>query len=255
MSRIFDALRKAERERVKPPRPRKRPAPSRPASAEAGENVFLRGLDEQFRRSLQNLRNSIDSEMRNRESRVILFTSSVAGEGTTTIVSFLARMLSLGETERVLLVDCAVHHPSLHTLFGIGNERGIVDFLSGSATLEQVTTSVDADALDIVTAGGSVSAEMIQSRFNSEIMRRFVKETGEIYDYVLIDSSAVLEAPETPIIASSADAVVLVVQAGSTKREVIKRAVQMVEKLDGSFIGTVLNRKQYHIPDFIYRRV
>ena len=215
----------------------------------------MRGLDEQFRRSLQNLRNAIDSEMKGRETRVILFTSAMAGEGKTTIVSFLARLLSIGETDRVLLVDCALRRPAVHGLFGLENDGGILDYLSGSATMQQVTRNVDDGSLDIVTAGGGVVDEMTQPLFNSDGMRRFIREAGQAYDYVLLDSSAILEAPETPIIAASADATVLVVQAGATKREVIKRAMLMVEKFDGSFIGTVLNRKRYHIPEFIYRRV
>ena len=256
MSKIFDALRKAERDRMRPARQRKRAAPPRrPANPDAAEQVFMLGLDEHFRRSLQNLRNAIDSEMKNRDSRVILFTSSLPGEGKTTIASFLARLLALGETERVLLVDCSVKRPALHDLFGLERERGIVDYLSGVATLQDVTRSVDEGSLDIVTAGTGMPEEMTQPLFNSEMMQRFVRETGEAYDYVLVDSSAILEAPETPIIASAVDATVLVVQAGKTKREVIKRATMMVEKLGGSFIGTVLNRKRYHIPEFIYRRV
>jgi protein-tyrosine kinase len=109
--------------------------------------------------------------------------------------------------------------------------------------------------LDVVTVGKGNVSDLTQPLFNSERMSTFISSVREDYDYVLIDTSAVLEAPETPIIGSYATGTVMVVRSGKTRREVIKRAMLMIEKLGGRFIGTVLNRKKYYIPEFIYRRV
>jgi protein-tyrosine kinase len=49
--------------------------------------------------------------------------------------------------------------------------------------------------------------------------------------------------------------VVLVVQSGKTKREVVQRSLDMIAQFDGDVLGVVLNRKKYYIPDFIYRRL
>ncbi len=152
MSKIFDALRKAESKKSGPLRNR-REVRVRREDLEDAENTFLRGVDENFKRGLRNLRNSIDSELRNSDSRVIMFTSAVAGEGKTTIVAFLARMLALGEADRVLLVDCAVVNPEIHTLFGLENDKGILDYLSGTVPFEEVIRKVDEGVLDIVTTG------------------------------------------------------------------------------------------------------
>lgn len=254
MSKIYDALRKAEKSRAGA-RERERSAPPARGARSAEEQRLLAGMDESFRRSLLNLKNAIDSEMKTKQSRVILFTSAVAGEGKTTIAASLARILALGESEKILLVDCSVRHPELHELFGIANDRGIVDFLAGRAQLKEIVRSVDRGILDLVTAGKAESFDVTQPLFSSERLRIFLAESAAAYDYVLIDSSAILEAPETPIIASQVDGVVMVVHAARTRREVIKRAMLMVSKLDGRFIGTVLNRKKYYIPEFIYRRV
>lgn len=254
MSKIFDALRKAESKKSGSPR-NKREVRVRREDLEDDESTFLRGVDENFKRGLRNLRNSIDSELKNSDSRVIMFTSAVAGEGKTTIVSFLARMLALGEADRVLLVDCAVVNPEIHTLFGLQNDKGILDYLSGTIPFEEVIRKVDEGVLDIVTTGTRRGADITQPLFNSERMSTFIKATREMYDYVLIDTSAVMDAPETPIIGSYVTGSVIVVQSGKTKREVIKRAMLMIEKLGGRFLGTVLNRKKYYIPEFIYRRV
>lgn len=254
MSKIYDALRKAERDRGRP-----RSAVPRAMRGQVpqfkDECLILAGMDERFRHSLLNLKNSIDSEMRGKESRVVLFTSAIAGEGKTTIVASLARVLASGESQKILLVDCSVHNPELHRLFGVKNEKGVIDYLAGRAKLEDVIQNVDEGALDLVTAGTPASSDVTQPLFNSDRLEIFVKESAAAYDYVLIDSSAILESPETTIIGSHTDGIVMVISMERTKREVIKRAMVMAQKLDGRFIGSVLNRKRYYIPEFIYRRV
>ncbi len=254
VSKIYDALRKAERDRGRPGGKPERTTEAR-APRFRHESILLAGMDERFHRSLLNLKNSIDSGMKGKESRVILFTSAIRGEGKTTIVASLARVLASGESSKILLVDCAVRNPELHRLFGLGNEKGLVDYLAGRAAIKDVIQIVDQGALDLVAAGTIDGVEGTQMLFGSDRFAIFIKEVAAAYEYVLVDSSAILEAPETPILGSRVDGIVMVVFAGKTRREVIKRAMTMAEKLDGEFIGTVLNRKRYHIPEFIYRRV
>ena len=255
MSKIYDALRKAEKERGKPSeKPAAGVCPA-PAVHIEDDALILAGMDEHFRRSLLNLKNAIDSEMKEKKSRVILFTSAIRGEGKTTVVASLARVLSLGESQKILLVDCSVRNPEIGRLFGAKGGKGIIDFLEGRANLAEIIQPVTHGVLDLVTTGASDSLDITQPLFNSDRFAAFIKGVAEAYDYVLIDSSAILEAPETPIVGSHADGIVMVVHAGKTRREVIKRAMVMVQKLDGKFIGAVLNRKKYHIPEFLYRRV
>jgi capsular exopolysaccharide synthesis family protein len=254
LSKIYDALRKAEREKHKQGKARK----GRPKGTKIDSSLnamLLEGMDEKFKRSLMTLRNSIESEIKENDTHVIVFTSAVKGEGKTTVLASFARVLAIGYSGKILLVDCSVRNPLLHRLFGVENEKGIIDYLSGQAEVPQIIKKLDIGCLDLVTAGHAIDIDITMPLFNSERMAFFIREMAEAYEYVLIDTSAILEAPETPIISSYADGVVMVVQIERTRREAIKRAIVMVEKLDGKFIGTVLNRKKYHIPEFIYRRV
>ncbi|MCK4349429.1 MAG: hypothetical protein KAX13_01150, partial [Candidatus Krumholzibacteria bacterium] len=109
--------------------------------------------------------------------------------------------------------------------------------------------------IDFIKAGVTANIDISMPLFNSERMAQLMRQLSDTYDYVLIDTAAIMEAPETSNITSYSDGVILVIHTGNTRREVIKRAMLMVEKLDGRFIGTILNRKKYHIPEFIYRRV
>jgi len=251
MSKIYDALKKAERGggRFR----RKRTAAKRSGSSRA--KLLFHNIDEDLRRSMLHLKNSIDSALKSKESRVVMFTSASQGEGKTTIAASLSRIIALGETDKVLLVDCSVQNPNLHRLFGVENDRGILDLLADGLKLADVVKPVDEGILDVITTGQARDTEVMQPMFASDRMEAFIKESREIYDYVFIDTSAVIDAPETPIIGSFVDGIILVIFTGKTKREVIKRAIMMLEKLDGQVIGTVLNRKKYYIPDFLYKRV
>ncbi len=251
MSKIYDALKKAERGggRFR----RKRTAAKRIGSSRA--KLLFHNIDEDLRRSMLHLKNSIDSALKSKESRVVMFTSASQGEGKTTIAASLSRIIALGETDKVLLVDCSVQNPNLHRLFGVENDRGILDLLADGLKLADVVKPVDEGILDVITTGQARDTEVMQPMFASGRMEAFIKESREIYDYVFIDTSAVIDAPETPIIGSFVDGIILVIFTGKTKREVIKRAIMMLEKLDGQVIGTVLNRKKYYIPDFLYKRV
>ena len=257
MSKIFDALRKAEMRKGAPELKIKKDKISARSSGAGSrpQDAFISGIDKQFRRALMNLRNSIDSEFKDRDSRVIMFTSAVKGEGKTLISSYLARILSISGSEDILMIDCAVNEPRLHELFGVENDKGIIDYLCGDVEIEEIIKNTNGGALDLIPTGPLRLSEITPTLFKSQRMRDLIIEASNRYDYVLIDTSAILEAPETPVIGSCANGIALVVRAGQTKREVVKRAIMMVEKLEGRFLGSILNRKKFYIPEFIYRRV
>jgi Mrp family chromosome partitioning ATPase len=95
---------------------------------------------------------------------------------------------------------------------------------------------------------------VIQLHLNA-VFPRMLEEALKTYDTVVIDAPPVISAPETPPMAGFVDGVVLVVQAGKTKREVVLRALQSLANFKGRVLGVVLNRKRYYIPEFIYKRI
>lgn len=255
MSKIFDALRKAEKNRKGKGAGVKRPARRKKTNSAQSKDIIIGGLDRDFTRSLYTLRNSIDTEIRDKGSRVVMITSAVPEEGKTTITGFLARVIAANEMESVLVVDCAVKNPRIGSLFGIKGGKGILDYLVGDADIKEIIKTADQGVLDIVNSGDIREQSIIQPLFNSDRMQYFITEVAEKYDYVLFDTSPVLDAPETSLLSPQMDGIALVIRAGQTKREVIKRAMMMLNKQGGNLIGSVLNRKRYYIPEFIYKRV
>ena len=85
--------------------------------------------------------------------------------------------------------------------------------------------------------------------------RAAVEALGPSYDWIVMDVSPVLMASDAAALASVADAVVMVVEAGRTKKPVLTRAVELLRKSGARVLGSVLNRRRLEIPEFIYRRL
>lgn len=75
------------------------------------------------------------------------------------------------------------------------------------------------------------------------------------FDYVLIDCPALSESGEAALLAPETDGVIIVVEADHTKREQIRAAQKKIETANGNLLGFVLNKRQYPVPGWIYKRL
>jgi Mrp family chromosome partitioning ATPase len=88
-----------------------------------------------------------------------------------------------------------------------------------------------------------------------ESLRAALEAVSSGYDWILVDGPPVLESPDAASLAVVADGVLVVVQAGRTKRPVLARSVDLLNRAGGRVLGIVLNRRRLEIPEFIYRRI
>jgi len=89
----------------------------------------------------------------------------------------------------------------------------------------------------------------------AEVLRGSLQSVGGAYDWIVVDGPPVLESPDAASLGAVVDGVVLVVQAGRTKRPVLTRSVDLLRRSGGKVLGMVLNRRRLEIPEFIYRRI
>jgi Mrp family chromosome partitioning ATPase len=269
LSKMFDSLRRAEAERRRrgehtgpvPEHPTIEPTPlpalELPVQPAQRAGISPRGvvsLEGDFLREMGILRNSLDAALGEQRRPVIVFASAVAGEGATTLATAYARLLALEGARRVLLVELNARRPALAARLGIQPGDGSTHYFTEVRPLSSVTQRLaDAPGVDVVVAG---TPDPVKIQLNLE--RRFpklIEEARRSYDAVVLDAAPVTTSPETPPLAPLVDGVVLVVQAGRTKRQVVQRAMAMIEQFEGKLLGVVLNRKRYFIPEFIYRRL
>lgn len=256
MTRIFDALQKASRTlrpatvpATAPEPPFPAPAPAVPARTPAAVgpmprvvSVPVTPLDDQTMRELTTLRIGLESSLEDKLPRVVCFTAAQEGEGTSTVAADFAMALAADVRQRVLLIDLNARRPVLEARLIPAAEGPTTPFRGGSGD----------GALQLVP----VEPEHRERSFVPPArVESVLHGIGPRADWVVLDGPPVLEAPEASELASLADGVVLVVQAGVAKRPVIARASELLRKSGARVIGSVLNRRRHEIPEFLYRRI
>lgn len=250
MSKISEALDKADRERRKS---------EGEAAEKAGTGVtepgpsLSAGTPNAVRRELGIMRNLVESQLPSRKSRSLLLTSATPEEGVSTITANFARALAEDPLISVLVADTYPENAVQHSLFNLENRIGFVEFARGDAKLEEIIQSTERANLCVVTSGVATGG-MFQLA-GTERVAAFVKSLQPRFNYLLFDAPPVLLYPETSILGSHVDGVLLVVRALTTRREAIARARDTLVKSGCNVIGVVLNRYKYSIPEFVYRRV
>lgn len=185
----------------------------------------------------RSLRSNIEYSSFDDEYRAIVVTSSVPGEGKSTTSGNLA--LSLAQSgNKVLLVDCDMRKPSIHKKFKISNMSGTAELLLRKESFEDVANCYN-ENLTIITAGKIPPnpSEMLSSR----AMTAFIKEMKKEFKYIILDTPPLQAVTDAQVLSTKADGVLIVVRAGSTKREMVLNSVDLIKKVHGKIIGTVLN--------------
>ena len=171
--------------------------------------------------------------------KVVLVTSALPEEGKTTISLLLGRMFAL-LGKRAIIVDTDLRRPRVHTKLGIPGEPGLVEFLTGEATLEEVVQKDEATGADVIVAGkaGPNAAELL----NSERLSKLLEQLAKGYDLTVLDSPPAMAVADARVLAHLADKTIMVVRWAATRREIVAMAIKQLRDAGGSLAGVVLSR-------------
>ena len=174
--------------------------------------------------------------------KTILITSSAPQEGKSTIAINLAGSFALSN-KKTLLLDCDLRKPSMHKVFNTERVPGLIDFLTGNASKEEVIKTSDIKNLYAIPSGTIPPnpAEMLDSKE----MRKFLIELRDEYDLVIIDSPPIVAVADAEILSSMVDGTLLVVSSETTEVELMRRSVELIRRENTQFLGTVLNNFSY----------
>jgi non-specific protein-tyrosine kinase len=176
-------------------------------------------------------------------ARTILITSAYPGEGKSTVVANLGRSLAQSG-QSTLLIDADLRRPVLHTFFGIENVSGLSDILRGAPPLDRSTGTTmfrptGIPGLTLLPAGDEVDDAATLLGFPWASSAQFV-ELADQYEYVLVDTPAVLSVPDAIAATRNVDGVLLV--AGSNvKRDALRYAHEQLTRASAEVLGVVLN--------------
>lgn len=170
---------------------------------------------------------------------VLMIASPKAQEGKTTTASNLAVTFAR-DGQEVIVVDCNLRQPSVHTVFGMPNTAGLVQYLKSASPAKDNITKAVLPNLHIMTAGAQPSnpSELLGSRRMAELM----DELKQQFDVVLLDTPSALDFTDAPLLAEYSDGIILVAEHGRTKREWAKQAKARLEQSGAKLLGIILNK-------------
>ena len=187
--------------------------------------------------SYKSIRTSLKYLSVDKPIKTIVITSSVPGEGRTTIAGNLAFCLS-ENGNKVLIVDCDLRRPSLHKKFRLSNLKGITDCLIDKDNLKDSIQELSSK-LSVISAGTihPNPAEILDSR-NFE---KFLKDIRIDYDYIILDTPPLLAVTDASILAGKADATIMVVKYGKTREKILNLGYRELTKVNAKLVGSILN--------------
>ncbi len=195
---------------------------------------------------LRRLYHNIASRRDQAPSKSFLVTSSERGEGKSTIVSHLAMTIAQFPKNKVLVVDADLRRPRMHSLFNLGNSRGLIECLGELRDPMSVVQDTPLKNLKIVTSGGYNDAPA--QLFESEALEEFFNKMRFYFDIVLVDCAPILAVSDTLFLCSKLDAVLFVVLAGRTPRQVVKRAHGILKDSQAKIEGVIVNNASEVLP-------
>lgn len=184
------------------------------------------------------LRTNIDFSSIDEELRVIMLTSAGPGEGKSTTATNLAVVYAQNE-RKVLIIDADLRKPTMHHTFSKSNRLGLTNILAGKASAKEAISETHIPNLDILVSGPIPPnpSEILASKR----MSAFLEELKTQYDLIVIDTPPALAVADAQIMSTKCDGVILVISAGTTKRDAVSKMKANMDHVKANVIGAVLN--------------
>jgi succinoglycan biosynthesis transport protein ExoP len=190
--------------------------------------------------AIRNLRTSILMSNVDKPSKVIVSTSSIPGEGKTTLAIALALNLA-GLEKRVILIEGDIRRRTFTEYFPEAHANtGLLSVIYGATSLSKAVWTHPTAHIDVLMGERSdVNAADVLS---SKGFARLIDYLREKYDYVIIDTPPVLVVPDARIISTMADAILYTVKWDSTTRHQVEDGLKQFSSVKVPVTGLVLSQ-------------
>ena len=188
--------------------------------------------------SMRRIRTNLQYLNFDQSIRSFAVASPETGDGKTTVASNLAIVFAQAG-QKVLLVDCDLRRPSISQVFHLPDARGLSNVLIGAADADSVILSSGVDGLSVITSGPIPPnpADLLNSERMDDLLAIFEGR----FDIVILDCPPVLALSDTVILASKADAVLMVSSFGKSKKADMLAARNALTKVGARILGFVIN--------------
>lgn len=187
----------------------------------------------------RHLRTSLLFSSAGKPPQTILVTSSQPSEGKTTTAINTAITLAQSDVD-VVIIDCDLRRPRLHSYFDMENTQGLTNYLSGEPDTDHLIKRCKGlPKLRVITSGPIPPnpAELL----SSDEMKKLLQFLKGRYKHVIIDSPPAISFTDAAILSTLVDGVVLVAMAGKSSMHLMRRFKQRLGNIGARIYGVVLN--------------
>lgn len=209
------------------------------AKSELLVRAFVDDEQHGFREAVRTVRTGLTLASMAEPAQVILFTSSVPGEGKTTSSSNIAE--AFGQMEKVLLIDCDMRRPSVAKKFGLPSNRpGLSNAVAYPDTLGECIQAVPELGIDVISAGPIPPNPL--ELLASKNFKLIIEQLRGRYQRIIIDSAPIHAVSDALYLSTIADGVVYIVKADSTSDKLANKGLERLNDHNARVLGVVLNQ-------------
>jgi polysaccharide biosynthesis transport protein len=186
----------------------------------------------------RSLRTNIMFSAADQQIKTIVVSSANPREGKTTSVIYLGTTMAQSG-QRVLLIDTDMRRPRLHVSTKVSRQTGLSNLIVGDQDYDAVIRKTEIPNLFVLPCGPLPPnpAEILMThRFEAVLA-----ELSKRFDRIILDSPPLQVVTDAVVLSKQTDGVILVVHAGKTLREDIKRASRQIKSVGGKIFGVIVN--------------
>lgn len=217
--------------------------PEMPALArDAMSRLFLDDAHSHYAEAIRTARTGVLLSKLDVAHKVLLVTSTLPGEGKTTVAINLA--LAHAQTKRTLLIDCDMRRPQVARSLGLAaGGKGLTNLVAGTDAAQQCMTPVPGSDL-LVMAVGDLPPNPLELLL-SQRFQDALAELSRQFDVVILDSPPVELVSEALVLAPLSTSTVFVIKAMSTPAPLVRKSLARLQRAGGSLLGVIVNQLDF----------
>ena len=211
-------------------------------NAASSINILEHNVQQDYLESIRLIRTRVMRKLEESGHKVLMVTSSVPGEGKSTVAANLAISLS-GKNKRVVLVDCDLRNPSLQEVFRISEDQpGIIDVLNGKTKLSDAIVSYERYGIQLAVLFGSPARATSHSEVLGSVkMGEVIERLKKVADIVILDTPPSAMLVDAVLVSKYADEAIYVIMADYARKSVVVDGMQELKSSGTEIGGFILN--------------
>ena len=208
----------------------------------AAFNPGMQFLDEptsSFAEVIRTIRTSVALSAIDQPHQSLVVTSTVSGEGKSTVALNLA--LSLGQLGNVLLIDADMRRPALARQVGLDSKTpGLTDLVAGTAKVSDCIHTVSG-GIHVLCAGSTIPPDPLKI-LSSERFSTILAKAAATYNTVVMDSAPLELVSDARVLATKATGIIYVIKADDTPHQSVRQGLSTLSDTGTNLLGAVLNQ-------------